>query len=302
MTLTASRAPARALDPSIDEEKPGALVPTPVVGLRSMLPGLKTPSGAVGSVIIVLWVLVALTWNLWTQNPYATDPLATFRPPSVEHLFGTDSLGRDVFARVMAGSSTSLFVGPAATLIAMAGGILFGGIAGYVGGLVDEVIMRVFDVLLAFPALIMAIVLLGLLQSDTITLVLLLALFFMPLVARTARAAVLGVKNQEYVEAARLRGERAPYILFREILPNISGVLVVEATVRLSSAIVTSASLSFIGLGVQPPSPDWGLTIATEAPYLTIAWWSALFPSLALASLVVGVALLAEGLRDGRDR
>jgi peptide/nickel transport system permease protein len=297
-----STIPDPALDTGQNAEKPGALVPTRIVGLRALAPGLRTPSGTIGSIIIVVWVLIALTWSLWAQNPYATDALATLRPPSLAHLFGTDSLGRDVFARVMAGSSTSLIVGPAATLIAMAGGILFGGLAGYLGGVADEIIMRVADVLLAFPALIIAIILLGLLQSDMTTLILLLALFFMPLVARTVRGAVMSVKNQEYVEAARLRGERTGYILFAEILPNISGVLVVEATVRLSSAIVTSASLSFIGLGVQPPSPDWGLTIATEAPYLTIAWWSALFPSLALASLVVGVALLAEGLREGSER
>ncbi|GAA0991703.1 ABC transporter permease [Subtercola frigoramans] len=289
-------------DPAIEGEKPGALVPTRVVSLRALAPGLRTPSGMIGTTIIVIWVVVALSWSLWAQDPFATNALATFRAPSPSHLFGTDSLGRDVFARVMAGSSTSLIIGPSATLIAMAGGILFGGLAGYLGGMADEIIMRIADVLLAFPAMIIAIILLGLLQSDVGSLILLLALFFMPLVARTVRGAVINVKNQEYVEAARLRGESTPYILFAEILPNISGVLVVEATVRLSSAIVTSASLSFIGLGVQPPSPDWGLAIATEAPYLTIAWWAALFPSLALASLVVGVALLAEGLREGSER
>jgi peptide/nickel transport system permease protein len=263
---------------------------------------LRTPSGLIGAVILLTWTIIALTSSLWVPDPYATEALATLRAPNPSHPFGTDSLGRDVLARTLAGASSSLIVGPAATLLAMAGGALFGGLAGYLGGLADEVIMRVADLLLAFPALIIAIILLGLLRSDLITLILLLALFFMPLVARTVRGAVASVKSQEFVEAARLRGENAPHILIAEILPNISGVLVVEATVRLSSAIVTSASLSFIGLGAQPPSPDWGLTIATEAPYLTIAWWSALAPSLALGSLVAGAALLAEGLREGSER
>jgi peptide/nickel transport system permease protein len=197
---------------------------------------------------------------------------------------------------------SALLIGPAATLLAMAIGTVAGGLAGYRGGTTDEIIMRIMDFLLAFPGLIIAIILLGLLDSDMFVLVLVLAIFFAPLVARTVRGAVVTVRTQEYVEAARLRGERTPYIVVREILPNITGTLVVETTVRLSSAIVTSASLSFIGLGVQPPTADWGLMIATEAPFLTVAWWSAVFPSLALASLVIGVALLAEGLREGGQR
>jgi len=291
-----------AIIPKKDASLPGIAGPVPRARGRLLLPMLRTRSGVVGAAILAAWVIIALTAPLWTQNPLSTDALATLRAPSAEHWFGTDSLGRDVFARVMTGSSTALIIGPAATALAMAGGIILGGLAGYLGGVADEIIMRVMDFLLAFPALIVAIILLGLFRSDMATLILLLAIFFIPLVARTVRGAVQAVKTQEYVEAARLRGESTPYILLGEILPNISGTLVVETTVRLSSAIVTSASLSFIGLGVQPPTPDWGLTIATEAPYLTIAWWSALFPSLALASLVIGVALLAEGMREGSER
>jgi len=263
---------------------------------------VRNPSGLAGVIIVLVWAIVALTWQFWAGNPLATNPMSTLQPPSMEHLLGTDSLGRDVLARVLAGSSSAMIIGPASTVLAMAGGILFGGLAGYLGGVADEIIMRVMDFLLAFPAIIVAMILLGLFDSDLTTLIILLALFFTPLVARTVRGSVLAVKSQEYIDAARIRGERTGYILVGEILPNITGTLIVEATVRLSSAIVTAASLSFIGLGVQPPSPDWGLTIATEASYLTIAWWSAIFPSLALGSLVVGAALLAEGAREGNDR
>lgn len=269
---------------------------------RVLAPAMRTPSGVIGMGVLVVWVLVATTWQLWAPNPLATDALAALQAPSLAHPFGTDSLGRDVFARVVAGSTSALVIGPAATALAMVAGVLVGGFAGYLGGVVDEVLMRIMDFVLAFPGIIIAILLLGLFDSDMATLICLLGIFFTPLVARTTRGAVIAVKGQEYVEAARLRGERTPYIVFGEIIPNISGTLVVEATVRLSSAIVTAASLSFIGLGVQPPTPDWGLTIATEAPYLTIAWWSALFPSLALASLVIGVSLLAEGFREGQQR
>lgn len=260
---------------------------------------LLNPLVLTGVGIFLAWVVIGITWRFWTQNPYATDQLNSLRAPSGEHLFGTDSLGRDVFARVMAGSETVLLVAPAATLLTMILGVTIGAIAGYRGGFIDNLLMRIMDFVLAFPGLIIAIIVLAMFRSDMITLILVLAIFFTPLTARVVRGAVHNIRNAEFVDAARMRGDGTARIIFTEVLPNVVPTVAVEATVRLSSAIVTSASLSFLGLGIIPPTADWGLMISTEANFISFAWWSAVFPALALGSLVMSVAIVAEGLRKG---
>jgi peptide/nickel transport system permease protein len=251
----------------------------------------------VGAVIVGFWVLDALLWRVIV--PY--DPQATpFQPsvgPNGTTWFGTDDLGRDVFSRVLAGAAPVLTVAPAATLLGVAGGVVIGLVTGYRRGLVDDVVMRLVDAFLAFPLVILAILVLSVFGPSTLNVILVIGIVFMPLVARTVRSVVLVEREKEYVAAARLRGESGPYIMFAEILPNVMPPIVVEATIRFGYAIFTSATLSFLGLGIQQPSPDWGLTIALARGSMAIQPWVVLFPALALATLVVGVNLLADGVR-----
>ena len=250
-----------------------------------------------GAAILVFWVFMALFWGVVAPyDPQAVDPTASLAPPSAEHWFGTDNLGRDVLSRVLAGASSVLTVAPLGTALGMVGGIAVGLITGYYRGRVDDVVMRVVDALLAFPLIIIAVLVLSVLGSSKVNVVLVIGVVFTPIVARTVRSAVLSEREREYVAAARLRGESGGYIMASEILPNILSPIAVEATIRLGYAIFTSATLSFLSLGIQEPSPDWGLTISLGRVYLQAAPWVVVFPALALATLVVAVNLVADGL------
>jgi peptide/nickel transport system permease protein len=226
-----------------------------------------------------------------------TDLLDKLQRPSTEHLFGTDQLGRDVFSRVVVGARDILAVSVAATLLGVVLGAALGLITGYFRGVVDEVLMRIVDAFLAVPLVILATVALVSLGPSKGTLIVVIGIVFAPIIARTVRAAVLSERELEYVEAARLRNERAPYIMFAEILPNVTAPIVVEFTVRLGYAIFAIATLTFLGFGVQPPSPDWGLQIKENYVILNGGyWWPTLFPALAIALLVVSINLVADGL------
>lgn len=250
-----------------------------------------------GAAILLFWILVALFWGaVVPYGPQALDPTASLAPPSAEHWFGTDNLGRDVFSRVLAGATSVLTVAPLGTALGMLGGIAVGLVTGYYRGRVDDVIMRVVDALLAFPLIIIAVLVLSVLGPSKVNVILVIGVVFTPIVARTVRSAVLSEREREYVAAARLRGESGLYIMISEILPNILSPIAVEATIRLGYAIFTSATLSFLSLGIQEPSPDWGLTISIGRVYLQAAPWMVLFPALALATLVVAVNLVADGL------
>jgi peptide/nickel transport system permease protein len=246
---------------------------------------------------VVFWLVSALTWRWVVSNPQAVDPAATLAAPSGDHWFGTDNLGRDVFARVIAGAAPVLTIAPLATLLGLFGGITIGLVTGYYRGWIDDVFSRIVDALLAFPLIIMAVLVLASLGRETRNVILVIGIIFTPLIARTVRSAVLIEREREYVSAARLRGERGPRIMVIEILPNITGPIMVEGTIRLGYAIFAATTLAFLGLGIQDPSPDWGLAIANGRAYLQVAWWMVLFPATALATLVVGVNLVADGLR-----
>jgi peptide/nickel transport system permease protein len=253
-----------------------------------------------GAAIILFWVVCALAGpQLVPYDPYATDILGALAPPSARHWFGTDQLGRDVFSRVVVGARDILVVAPLATALGVAGGVVLGLVTGYYRGAVDNGLSRLVDVLLTLPLVIIALLALAAIGASTATVVVVIGVVFTPLVARTVRAAVLSQAALDYVAAARLRGERGPYILFVEILPNVAGPILVEATVRLGYAVFTVATLSFIGFGIQPPSPDWGLAISENYGLIGGGiWWIVLANAAAVASLVVGVNLVADGVQE----
>ena len=255
---------------------------------------------AAGGAIVLFWVLCAAFGpSLAPFSPYADDLMNPLSPPSVAHWFGTDQIGRDVFSRVIAGARPVLTIAPIATLLATVLGTFLGLLTGYVGGWLDTVIGRLIEVILALPLIVVALLVLVALGPSSLNVTLVIALVFTPIIARTVRAAVIVECALDYVPAARLRHETALYIMFVEILPNILPPIVVEVTVRLGYAIFTVASLSFLGFGIQPPSPDWGLTIAENYGLIVGGYgWTVGFAAVATASLVVGVNLLAEGLQE----
>jgi peptide/nickel transport system permease protein len=260
----------------------------------------RSPTFWVGSAIVLMWVVFAIFGDFVTPyEPEGTpqDILNRLQPPSSEHWFGTDDLGRDVLSRVLAGSRRVLTVALAATVIGTVLGTALGLIVGYYGGLVDDIIGRVLDAFLSIPLVITGMLALAALGPNTLGVIIVIGLVFTPIIAKTVRAAVLGERQLDYVTAAQLRKESSLYILFVEILPNVMGVVVVEFTVRLGYAIFTVLALSFLGLGIDPTVPDWGLMIYQHYGYLTgNIWWPVLFPSLAIASLVVGVNLVADAI------
>src|SRR5262249_179317 len=256
-----------------------------------------SPTVMVGGLVVLFWVACALfASHIAPHDPIAPDVLHKLRPPSRDHLFGTDSLGRDVMSRVIHGARGILVVAPLATLFGTVLGTSIGLVAGYFRGVVEEGLMRITDAFLAIPLVI----------SPTLApvgVIFVIGLVFAPIIARTVRAAVLTEAGLECVQAAKLRKERGPYVMFVEILPNVLGPVFVEFTVRLGYAIFATATLSFIGFGIQPPAPDWGLSIFEQYSFLVGGlWWPTLFPALAIASLVVAVNLVADGLNHALER
>jgi peptide/nickel transport system permease protein len=257
----------------------------------------------IGAAFVLFWVFCAIFGrSLVPYDPFADDMLNSLAPPSAKHWFGTDQLGRDVFSRVIAGARDILTIAPLATLLSTVLGTALGLTMGYFGGIIDEVVSRLVDAVLALPTVIVALLALTALGTSSATVLFVIGFSYSPIIARTVRAAVLAERDLDYVAAAELRRENRLYIMFVEILPNVLGPILVEATVRLGYSIFTVATLSFIGFGIQPPSPDWGLSIS--ANYGLIAggyWWTVLFDSMAIATLVIGVNLMADGIQGALD-
>jgi peptide/nickel transport system permease protein len=257
-----------------------------------------------GAIIVGLFVIFAIFGEaLAPEDPFATDPLDDLAAPSGGHLFGTDRVGRDVLSRVIVGARDILIVAPAATLLATVVGTSLGLVTGYFRGAVDDGLSRFIDAILALPTVIIGLLAITALGPSKPTVIIVIGLVFAPIIARTVRAAVLQEREMEYVSAAQLRNERTPYILFAEILPNVMGPVMVEFTVRLGYAIFTIATLSFLGFGIQPPAPDWGLQVFEHYGLISGGyWWPVLFPALAIAILVIGVNLLADGIAGAFER
>ena len=259
---------------------------------------LRTPSAAVGLGVVLFWVLCAIFWPLFVPyDPAAQDYGALLTKPSTAHPFGTDHIGRDVLSRVLAGSREVLLLAPAATLIGLIGGIAVGLSTAYYGGWFDEIVMRAMDAIMAFPFIILALLILAVTDPSARNVILVIGLGFVPLTGRVVRAAALSARQLDYVSAARLRGAGGVNIMLTEILPNIMGPIVVEATVRVGYAIFAAASLSFLGLGIPPPSSNWGAMVNETRLYLTVVPAIVVAPTLAIGSLVVAINLVADGLR-----
>lgn len=262
----------------------------------------RHPLALAGIVVFCFFLLMAFI-GPWVA-PYkfaAQDIISRLKPPSWQHLCGTDQYGRDVFSRILVGSRGIFLLGGGGTLLAGLVGISLGLFSGYVGGLWDEALMRMLDIFLAFPPLLLALVILATVGSSLGNLIVVVAILYVPMLARVTRSMVLDLKTKEFVEAAVTRGESRWYILFQEILPNAHAPLLVELSMRFSYAIFLVASLGFLGMGVQPPSPDWGLQINEARSFFTSAPWMLLFPALAISLLVVATNLMTDGFRHVLD-
>ncbi|HWE63089.1 MAG TPA: ABC transporter permease [Chloroflexota bacterium] len=280
-----------------------AAVEEPAISRRSRMRVLSRNRLAVAGLLIILfWVVIsALSPLLPLQNPYAEDLAHRLQGPGIAgHLLGTDANGQDVFSRLLHGGIVSIGLGAAVVVLGGTLGLLIGIVAGYYGGWVDEVLMRIAEVVLAFPVIVLAIAVAAGLGSSERNAVLSLLVVWWPGYARVGRGLVLGIKEQEYVTAVRAIGQSTPGILWRTVLPNMISAVVVLATIDLGNAITTLAALSFIGVGVPPNTPEWGVMISQGSNYFD-QWWIATFPGLALISVIMGCNFFGDGLRDALD-
>ena len=256
------------------------------------------PASALGTTLVIFFLALALLGS-WIA-PYEINqqiPQDARQAPSISYWFGTDHLGRDVFSRVVLGAGQVLLLAGSGTMLAVVIGTSLGLLSGYQGGWLDDVFMRFFDSLLAIPALLLALLFLGMAGPSRQSVLLVIVIVYTPIVARVVRSVVLSVKIKSFIDAARLQGESTFRILFREILPSAIPALAVEASLRFSYAIFLVSSLGFLGLGVQPPNPDWGLMVKEARAFVSQAPWAMYFPAGAIAFIVIGVNLMADGLR-----
>jgi peptide/nickel transport system permease protein len=260
----------------------------------------RRPTFLAGAAILLFWLTCALFGStIAPHDPYAQQLLATNAGPSGAHWFGTDQIGRDVLSRVIVGARDILLITPVATLLGTVLGTALGLVMGYLGGAIDILVGRVVEAVLALPVVIVAFLFIVALGPSTLTLIIVIGFIFTPLIARTVRSAVLVESQLDYLSSARLLGENSVHVMFVEILPNVLPAVLVEFTVRLGYAIFAVATLSFLGFGIQPPTPDWGGAIAQDYGVLPAGyWWETLFPALAIASLVVGVNLVTDSIEQ----
>lgn len=254
-----------------------------------------------GIIVLILAVLAALApWIV----PYRFDEMSLLKrlkPPSGDHWFGTDEFGRDVLSRTLMGARLSLLMGIGATVISLVIGVPLGLLAGYRRGWFDEGLMRAMDVLLSFPPIMLGLLILAVTQPALWKAVIAIGIVYVPPMVRITRSVTLDLVNEEFIQAAHVRGDTTRYILFSEILPNAWPPIAVEASLRITFAILLGAALSFVGMGAQPPSSDWGLMVSEARPFVDSAPWIALAPGLAMCVTVIGVNLLGDGLREALD-
>ena len=270
----------------------------PARAVRSRLPRKLVVGGII---ILILAILAALA--PWIA-PYRFDEMSLLKrlkPPSAAHWFGTDEFGRDVLSRTLMGARLSLLMGIGATLISLVIGVPLGLLAGYRRGWFDEVLMRAMDVLLSFPPIMLGLLILAVTQPALWKAIIAIGIVYVPPIVRITRSVTLDLANEEFIQAAHVRGDTTRYILFSEILPNAWPPIAVEASLRITFAILLGAALSFVGMGAQPPSSDWGLMVSEARPFVDSAPWIALAPGLAMCLTVIGINLLGDGLREALD-
>lgn len=268
----------------------------------------ENKGAVVGLIVFIAIVLIALAAPLIApHSPVLQNRNALLIPPfwqeggSTAYLLGTDAVGRDILSRLIFGAQYSLFIGVVVVVIAVTVGIAVGLIAGYVGGWVDTVIMRVMDIILAFPSLLLALVLVAVLGPGLVNAMIAISLVLQPHFVRLTRASVMAEKNREYVTAARVVGASPLRLMVVTILPNCLGPLIVQATLSFSNAILDAAALGFLGMGAQPPTPEWGTMLAEAREFILRAWWVVTFPGLAILVTVLAINLVGDGLRDALD-
>jgi peptide/nickel transport system permease protein len=258
--------------------------------------------GMVGLTLFLMLVGIALfAPNIAPYDPLRVNPINALLPPSPEHWMGTDALGRDVLSRVIHGTRISLRLGVVSVSIALSLGMLIGVLAGYLGGRIDGVLMRLIDVLLAFPSLVLALVAVFALGPGLTNAMIAVGISSIPAFARITRAEVLSAKENLYVQGAQALGASAAVVMFRHILPNVVAPNIVMGALMTGTAILAGAALSFLGLGAQSPTPEWGLMLSQGRGFMSMAWWLTLFPGLGIVLTVISLNLLGDGLRDVLD-
>jgi len=256
----------------------------------------------IGGALVIILVAVAILAQWIAPYPYDQMHIRDrFQPPNLHYLAGTDEYGRDVFSRLLYGSQLSLALGGTATLIAMGIGVPLGLIAGYRRGATDEIIMRTLDVMMAFPPIMLVLLILAVTPPSLVKTAIAIGVLAVAPIARVTRSVTLDLMSGEFIEAARARGERLLYMLSRELLPNVWPILMVEASLRVVFAVLLGAVLSFLGFGVQPPAADWGLMISNGRAFVDTAPWISLAPGIAMSVTVIAISLVGDGLREVLD-
>lgn len=262
---------------------------------------LRNPTAVVGLVILVTLILIAVIGPFFVQDPFAQLPSNKLQGPSMTHLLGTDDFGRDILARIVVGARYSLTSGIFAVALGLVGGLLMGTLSGYYGGLLDHIIMTICDILLAFPSVLLAMSIVMVIQPGVYTPMVAVGLSSVPTFARLVRAQFMSLKTNSYIEAVRSSGAGDMRIIFRHLLPNSMGPIIVQATLRMGSSIMLASTLGFLGLGAQPPTPEWGSMLSFARNYIWVAPHMAIVPGMAICVTVIAVNLLGDALRDFLD-
>ena len=260
---------------------------------------LRQKSGILGALLILLFLTTAAFPGLFSRyDPLEMNKKHRLEPPSAQFLFGTDEFGRDIFSRVIFGSRVSLFISFFTVVLANCGGIILGVVGGYYGGLRDNIIMRLMDIMFSFPFILLAILIIAITGPGVFNVIISLAVAYLPYSARIARGAVMAVRESQYVEAARASGAGDLRVIIKYIMPNITAPIVVYVTMSFAFALLAEAGLQFLGLGARPPTPSWGLMLNETRGIIEFAPWTGIFPGLAIALAVIGFNLFGDGLRD----
>ncbi|RXT57419.1 peptide ABC transporter permease [Bosea sp. Tri-44] len=260
---------------------------------------LRSPQGLLGLLIVGLILLVVVVGPWFAPyNPETMAPLQRYKPPSAQFWLGTDQYGRDILSRLLHGARATVVMALLATALGTLVGAVVGTVSAFLGGRSDEAIMRTVDAIMSIPSLLLALLIVNLLGKSSVNALLAIGLAFTPGMARITRSVALAVRKQDYVNAAVARGESAAFIVGREMLPNVIAPIVVEMTIRVAFAVMLFATLSFLGLGAQPPASEWGLMVSEARRFMHLSPWMILWPSLAIALVAIGFNLLGDGLRD----